>query len=63
MCKSQLRKSGAGFFDQRVPDLAQMNQKTVTYQKTVDISAIKNKNLFIKFYGSARNTQVFVDNQ
>lgn len=43
--------------------LPQMNQKTVTYQKTVDISAIKNKNLFIKFYGSARNTQVFVDNQ
>lgn len=40
-----------------------MNRKTVTYKKTIDISQMKNKNLFIKFYGSARNTQVLVDDQ
>ena len=40
-----------------------MNSKTVTYEKTVNISEIKNKNLFIKFYGAARNTEVFIDGE
>ena len=43
--------------------IPQMNSKTVTYEKTVNISEIKNKNLFIKFYGAARNTEVFIDGE
>lgn len=43
--------------------IPQFNQKTVTYTKTVDISEMKNKNLFLKFYGSSRNTQVFIDGE
>ena len=43
--------------------IPQMNQKTTTYEKTVDISEIMNDNLFIKFYGSARNTEVLVDGE
>ncbi len=37
------------------------NSKTVTYEKQLDVQAYQGKNLFIKFYGSGRNTQVFVD--
>lgn len=43
--------------------IPQFNQKTVTYTKTVDISGIKNKNMFLKFYGSARNTEVLIDGE
>lgn len=43
--------------------IPQFNQKTVTYTKTIDISEIKNKNMFLKFYGSARNTEVLIDGE
>lgn len=43
--------------------IPQMNQKTVTYKKIVDISEIKNKNIFLKFYGSARNTEVWIEGE
>ena len=43
--------------------IPQMNAKTVTYTKTVDVSDMNTKNLFLKFYGSARNTEVWIDGE
>lgn len=43
--------------------IPQFNQKTVTYTKTVDVSEIKNNHMFLKFYGSARNTEVLIDGE
>ena len=43
--------------------IPQMNKKTVTYEKTLDISQLSGKNYFIKFYGSSRNTEVLIDGE
>lgn len=43
--------------------IPQKNMKTVTYTKEVDISEMKNRNMFLKFYGSARNTEVLIDGE
>lgn len=43
--------------------IPQRNMKTVTYTKIVDISEMKNRNLFLKFYGSSRNTEVLIDGE
>ena len=38
--------------------IPQNNQKTVTYSKQLDVAKYHGKNLFIKFYGSNKNTTV-----
>ncbi|WP_169080782.1 hypothetical protein [Bifidobacterium erythrocebi] len=38
--------------------IPQFNQKTVTYSKQLDVAKYHGKNLFIKFYGSNKNTTV-----
>lgn len=43
--------------------IPQNNQKTVTYSKQLDVAKYHGKNLFIKFYGSNKNTAVKVDGQ
>lgn len=43
--------------------IPQNNQKTVTYSKQLDVAKYHGKNLFIKFYGSNKNTTVKVDGQ
>ena len=43
--------------------IPQMNKKTVTYEKTLDISQLSGNNYFIKFYGSSRNTEVLIDGE
>ncbi|WP_368115624.1 glycoside hydrolase family 2 protein, partial [Bifidobacterium adolescentis] len=43
--------------------IPQNNQKTVTYSKQLDVAKYHDKNLFIKFYGSNKNTTVKVDGQ
>lgn len=41
--------------------IPKFNQKTVTYSKQLDVAKYHGKNLFIKFYGSNKNTTVKVD--
>lgn len=41
--------------------IPQMNSKTCTYEKTLDVSKYKNKNLFLKFYGANKNTVLYID--
>ena len=41
--------------------IPQMNTKTVTYSKTIDVAAYQGRKLFIKFYGSSRNTVLLID--
>lgn len=43
--------------------IPQNNRKTVTYSKQLDVAKYHGKNLFIKFYGSNKNTTVKVDGQ
>ena len=43
--------------------IPQYNQKTVTYSKQLDVAKYQGQNLFIKFYGSNKNTTVKVDGQ
>lgn len=43
--------------------IPKFNQKTVTYSKQLDVAKYHGKNLFIKFYGSNKNTTVKVDGQ
>lgn len=38
--------------------IPQNNRKTVTYSKQLDVAKYHGKNLFIKFYGSNKNTTV-----
>ena len=38
-----------------------MNKKTATYTKTIDVAEYQGKNLFIRFWGSNKNTELLVD--
>ena len=38
-----------------------MNKKTVTYTKELDVSEYQGRNLFLKFNGSSKNTDLYID--
>ena len=43
--------------------IPQMNMKTVTYTKTIDVSEYKNRHIFLKFYAVNKNATIYVDGQ
>lgn len=40
-----------------------MNSKVCTYEKTLDVSKYRNKNVFIKFYGVNKTATLYVDGE
>lgn len=40
-----------------------MNKKTVTYTKDLDVDEYQEKNLFIKFNGASKNTDLYIDEE
>ena len=41
--------------------IPQMNKKTVTYTKTIDVSGLKDKNVFLKFYAVNKTANIYIN--